>query len=53
MNNFNNNNNRTEYERDNNFYDEFSSMEVNTGDEVSEDELSDDVEVPTRRRKRR
>jgi len=61
MSNFNNNNCELEYERDNNFYDDFSSMEVNEKEEVSEEEVSEEevseeevsVKVPTRRRKRR
>ena len=55
MSNFDNNNCELEYEGYNNFYDDFSSMEVNE-QEVSEDEVSEDeviVKVPTRRRKRR
>lgn len=50
MSNFNNNNCKSEYEGDNNFYDDFSSVEV------SEEEVSDEVseeEAPIRRRKRR
>jgi hypothetical protein len=56
MSNFNNNICELEYEGDNNFYDDFSSMEVNGKEEVSEEEVSEEevsVKVPTRRRKRR
>jgi len=57
MNNFNNNY-ETEYDDgDNNFYDDFSSMQVIDTEvsevEVSEEEISDEEEPPVRRRKRR
>jgi hypothetical protein len=56
MNNFNNNYN-AEYEGDNNFYDDFSSMQVSDAEvgeeEVSDAEVSDEEAPPVRHRKRR